>query len=347
MNFVSDQWISVREETGQFYKNGMVDLADLFIKEYRERLKEISQAAETDQEPEISELGSDQGPDRKKLSVNIPIDDPMKVKNNTPWESFGIFRDDPRWMELFDQIEYQRNFDIPQDKKQAKEIDKVDSAKLLDREFREESLKTSAVTLSGPLRHNTPWELFGRHKDDPVWAEATDEIEHQQDVEPDSIQGSDREIPSAIDVANWFINQFDKESGDVITHLKVQKLLYFSEAWCQLLLDRELFSENMEAWAHGPVVREVFEAFKDSDWEPLNVGGELVDFDEDVTDVLEQVLETYGGMSAKTLEYMTCQAQPWKEVRGSLAPEARCTDIIRKESIKEYFKNKYGGQLNG
>ena len=195
------------------------------------------------------------------------------------------------------------------------------------------------VMLSDSLRHNTP-KLF-------ELAEVTDEIEHQQDVEPESDQGSGREIASAIDVANWFINQFDKESGDVITHLKVQKLLYFSEAWCQLLLDRELFSENMEAWAHGPVVREIFEAFKDSDWEPLNVGGELVDFDEDVTDVLEQVLETYGGMSAKTLEYMTCQAQPWKEVRGSVAPEARCTDIIRKESIKEYFKNKYGGQLNG
>jgi len=183
MNFVSDQWISVREETGQFYKNGMVDLADLFIKEYREKLKEISQAAETDQEPERVEPDSDQGSDRKVLSVNdivtVHIADPAEVKNNTPWESFGAFRDDPMWMELFDEIEYRRNFDIPQDKK---EIDKVDSAELLAIEFREEPLKTSAVTLSGPLRHNTPWELFGHHKDDPVWAKAIDEIESQQDI---------------------------------------------------------------------------------------------------------------------------------------------------------------------
>ncbi|MDM8522429.1 DUF4065 domain-containing protein [Desulfococcaceae bacterium HSG8] len=253
-----------------------------------------------------------------------------------------------------------------QDKKRAKEIGKFDPTEFVAEELREQTFEASTVMLSDQLRHNTPWKLFGRYKDDHVSEEAIDEIkcqqpdsdrgadrkafrdetERQQDAEPHSDQ-RDRELPSAIDVANWFINQFDKESGDVITHLKVQKLLYFSEAWCQLLLDRELFSENMEAWAHGPVVREVFEAFKDSDWEPLNVRGELVDFDEDVTDVLEQVLETYGAMSAKTLEYMTCQAQPWKKVRGSLAPEARCTNIIIKESIKEYFKNKYGDQLDG
>ncbi len=154
-------------------------------------------------------------------------------------------------------------------------------------------------------------------------------------------------IYKALDVANWFIDQFDKESGDVVTHLKLQKLLYYSECWCQLLLDRELFSEKIEAWAHGPVVRQVFNEFKSSGWEPLNVSRKSVDFDEDVLDVLEQVLEAYGNVSAKTLEHMTHQDQPWKEARGSLSPEARCSNIMSKEKIREYFMKKYGDQLNG
>jgi len=154
-------------------------------------------------------------------------------------------------------------------------------------------------------------------------------------------------IYKALDVANWFIDQFDKESGDVVTHLKLQKLLYYSECWCQLLLDRELFYENIEAWAHGPVVREVFNEFKSSGWEPLNVNRKLVDFDEDVVDVLEQVLEAYGNVSAKALEQMTHQDQPWKEARGSLSPEARCSNIMSKENMKKYFMKKYGDQLNG
>lgn len=151
----------------------------------------------------------------------------------------------------------------------------------------------------------------------------------------------------ATDVTNWFISQFDKESGDVITHLKVQKLLYFSEAWTQVLLKRALFSEDIEAWAHGPVVREVFNQFNGSGWQPLNATGEIVEFDPEVTGVLLQVLEAYGDVSAKTLEEMTHQDQPWKDTRGFLPPEARCSDIISKNSIKAYFTEKYSDQLNG
>lgn len=151
----------------------------------------------------------------------------------------------------------------------------------------------------------------------------------------------------AINVADWFINQFDKESGDVITHLKVQKLLYFSEAWCQVLLNKELFSENIEAWAHGPVVREVFDQFRSAGWTPLSVTGELIEFDNDVHDVLVQVLEAYGDVSAKHLEHLTHQDRPWKEARGSLSPEARCSNIISKPVIKSYFTEKYNDLLNG
>ena len=151
----------------------------------------------------------------------------------------------------------------------------------------------------------------------------------------------------AIDIANWFISQFDKESGDVITHLKVQKLLYFSEAWCQVSLDRELFSEDMEAWAHGPVVREVFNQFSGAGWEPLSVTGNVAELDEDVRNVLTQVLEAYGNVSAKTLEHLTHQDCPWKEARGTLSPEARCSNIISKQSIREYFVKKYRDQLSG
>lgn len=151
----------------------------------------------------------------------------------------------------------------------------------------------------------------------------------------------------AIDIANWFINQFDKEVGDVITHLKIQKLLYYSQAWSQLLLEADLFEEEMEAWAHGPVVRAVYNEFRDAGWEPLSVSRALVDFDTEVTDVLSQVLETYGESSAKTLEHMTHQDKPWIEARGHLSPEARCNTIICKSALKTFFMQKYGDKLHG
>jgi uncharacterized phage-associated protein len=145
----------------------------------------------------------------------------------------------------------------------------------------------------------------------------------------------------AINIANWFINQFDRESGDNITHLKVQKLLYFSQAWYQVLKNEELFAEEIEAWAHGPVVREVFNEFKENGWNPLSPTSDMVSIDKDTEDVLTQVLNAYGDLTAKTLENMTHQDDPWKDARAGISPEASCSRIMPKDSIKEFFIAKY------
>ncbi|WP_138435352.1 Panacea domain-containing protein [Marinobacter shengliensis] len=151
----------------------------------------------------------------------------------------------------------------------------------------------------------------------------------------------------AIDVANWFIDKFDKDSGDVITHLKLQKLLYYAEAWTQVILDRSLIEENFEAWAHGPVVREVYNQFSHRGWNPLSPTDKPPVFDDDIENVLSDIMETYGEASAKTLENMTHQDRPWIEARHGLPPEARCNTVMTKESIKTFFLEKYSDQLNG
>lgn len=151
----------------------------------------------------------------------------------------------------------------------------------------------------------------------------------------------DSKIYRAIDVANWFISQYDKGSGDVITHLKVQKLLYYAEAWSQVLWDRQLFEEDIQAWSHGPVVPAVYAVFRDAGWDPLNQTDEVIEFDERILGVLNQVMLAYGNVSAKVLETMTHEDKPWIDARGDLPPEARCETVIPKSEIKSYFKQKY------
>ncbi|HEU0080276.1 MAG TPA: type II toxin-antitoxin system antitoxin SocA domain-containing protein, partial [Longimicrobiaceae bacterium] len=67
---------------------------------------------------------------------------------------------------------------------------------------------------------------------------------------------------SALDVAAWFLNEVDRKSGDSITNLKLQKLVYYAQAWAVTLLGRPLFEEKVEAWAHGPVGDVVYQAYK-------------------------------------------------------------------------------------
>ena len=54
---------------------------------------------------------------------------------------------------------------------------------------------------------------------------------------------------SPTDVANWFTCNIDREVGDSITHLKLQKLIYYAQAWSLALKGKTLFEEEIQAWA--------------------------------------------------------------------------------------------------
>ncbi len=151
---------------------------------------------------------------------------------------------------------------------------------------------------------------------------------------------------SATDIANWLITQYDKSAGDVVTHLKIQKLIYYAHAWSLVLADRPLIRENIEAWAHGPVVREVFNEFRHAGWQALDATRPPIELDTRTEDILHQVLAAYGDTSAKTLESMTHSDRPWIQARGGLPAEARCTRVISNEAIKTYFLEKYGDRLD-
>ena len=146
----------------------------------------------------------------------------------------------------------------------------------------------------------------------------------------------------AKEVADWFIAK-SAESGDLITHLKVQKLVYFAEAWSQTLDDKPLIDEEFQAWAHGPVVPEVFQAFKEHGWQPLPVpeNQQVPEVPDQYLSVLNQVFDSYGGISAKTLENMTHRDSPWIDARGDCSPEERCDKVIDKSAIKKFYKKKY------
>lgn len=62
---------------------------------------------------------------------------------------------------------------------------------------------------------------------------------------------------SALDVAKWFIrrNRIEEaKEADKLSLLKLLKLLYYAEGCSLALNDRSLFSEDIIAWEHGPVV---------------------------------------------------------------------------------------------
>ncbi|MBC6455939.1 MAG: DUF4065 domain-containing protein [Hormoscilla sp. SP5CHS1] len=64
------------------------------------------------------------------------------------------------------------------------------------------------------------------------------------------------------DVANYFLAQQDESAGDLISNLKLQKLVYYAQGFHLAIYVRPLFTEAIAAWTHGPVVPELYEYYQ-------------------------------------------------------------------------------------
>ena len=58
-------------------------------------------------------------------------------------------------------------------------------------------------------------------------------------------------MTTALDVDNYFLSRVDRDAGDLITQLKLYKLVYYAQAWNTVFADRVIFDSEIQAWQHG------------------------------------------------------------------------------------------------
>lgn len=118
---------------------------------------------------------------------------------------------------------------------------------------------------------------------------------------------------TAQDVANFMLASVDESTGDNLTHLKLQKLLYYAQGIHLAIHGEMLFRDHIKAWKHGPVVPRIYHAYKgygaNKIPKPYNFDRER--FAVDVRELLSTVFEVYGQYSATKLSELTHQESPW------------------------------------
>ena len=141
-----------------------------------------------------------------------------------------------------------------------------------------------------------------------------------------------------IDVANFFLSAIDEDAGDLISNLKMQKLVYYAQGIHLAMFDKELFSEGIDAWEHGPVIPSLYHEFKsfgrgaiEPNFENFNIDI----FSKEQKEMLKEVYNTFGQFSAWMLRNMTHEEKPWLETtkNGTVTGS-----VIDKKLLKEYFK---------
>lgn len=137
---------------------------------------------------------------------------------------------------------------------------------------------------------------------------------------------------TALDVANYFLFKAN-DDGDLITNLKMQKLLYYAQAWHLVNFDAPLFKETIRAWALGPVVKEVYDKLKEFGASPIkyeSTGKETAVFSKKQVDYLNEFYDVFFELSAHDLVNMTHNETPWKEA-------FKYKRNISRESMKEFY----------
>ena len=132
---------------------------------------------------------------------------------------------------------------------------------------------------------------------------------------------------TSMDIAKWFINELHPEP------LKLQKLLYLAQGFSFAFYDEALFSEDIEAWVHGPVVPSVYHEYKSYKYNPIMINYSLRKFNDKTLDILNYVKDNF----SKFLEEMTHNQEPWLLSREGLDPDERCDKTIPKDVIADYF----------
>ncbi|WP_081301800.1 Panacea domain-containing protein [Campylobacter fetus] len=154
-------------------------------------------------------------------------------------------------------------------------------------------------------------------------------------------------ILSAIDISKvilTLIHTFQDKDPDkdfppeLVTRLKLLKLLYYVQGYHLAMFKQEVFKEEIQAWKHGPVVKEVYDWVKNKEDKDLNK--ELLsnkdlnslNLHDQQLELITDVLKLYNKYSAYGLRDKTHKEEPWL-----LTYEEGKNNIITKESLTTFF----------
>ncbi len=130
-----------------------------------------------------------------------------------------------------------------------------------------------------------------------------------------------------------------REKGFAVDNLKLQKLLYYAQAWHLALAGTPLFCEPIEAWVHGPVVPSVFRQYRHLRWSAITTSAiEPEPLSPPSLDHINEIVNEFGRFTGSQLERMTHREIPWITARLGTPPDEPSSAVITPESMTQFYK---------
>lgn len=119
-----------------------------------------------------------------------------------------------------------------------------------------------------------------------------------------------------------------------MTTMKLQKLVYYCQAWSIVWDDERLFPERILAFDNGPVVRELWDVTRPMYRVERVDQGDPSNLSDRQKETIDKVLEFYGDKDAQWLSDLTHMESPWKEARE----QGQNTEITL-DRMSEYYSS--------
>jgi uncharacterized phage-associated protein len=158
----------------------------------------------------------------------------------------------------------------------------------------------------------------------------------EKDVTWEQLQQQNPDPPKirVFDVAAYILKK-----KETMTTMKLQKLIYYSQAWSLVWDEKPLFEEKIEAWANGPVVRNLFDYHRGMyEISEMPIGNPRL-LDQNQQETVDAVLEYYGHRSAQWLIDLSHMEDPWIHARKGLPPLERGNRVIPLDAMAHYYSS--------
>ncbi|WP_067794516.1 Panacea domain-containing protein [Nocardia beijingensis] len=142
---------------------------------------------------------------------------------------------------------------------------------------------------------------------------------------------------TALDVAGYVYRQ-----RGWVDAWKLEKLIYFAQAWHLTWDGRPLFEDKFQAWPDGPVQPTVYQVnkYERSDWGSTVLPGANPDALSPATRVIvDAVLEHYARLGKDALVELSHEL-PWQRARGDLPSGAKCSNELSESDMKRWYTAK-------
>lgn len=136
------------------------------------------------------------------------------------------------------------------------------------------------------------------------------------------------------DVARYILERQE----DHVSTMKLQKLVYYAQAWNLVWDEKPLFNSRIEAWANGPVTRSLYVCHRRQFTATVNMfPGDSSNLTDAEKETIDAVLGAYGHLSGQQLSDLSHSERPWLEAREGLANGESSDNEVSPDAMQDFY----------